>query len=395
MRSDPRDEARGLVGSLATCRTDPATVRRSVDAHVGLRPGDVLLAVGSVVEGLSNRKSDLDLLLIMADDDRTRSDAERCWAVDGCMIDLRPIRMEAARDLAERLAAWARTGWNLLQQAPFSDDERLLLHRMLTGLEVAGPADSRDQPTGWRPDGAELARLKLQVARHLARTIQVDLVGYREDRDFASLVFAAQDLLGHGVDGLLAGHGFTNPNPKWRSRYLDRLAPDWSRPAALPVRSRSARRTFWDLHRAPQDPTETPAGAHALRCVTFTRSVLALAEVRLVAPSGVVHDLGTWSSFIDPLEGVCLPALELDVDFFLGDESFAVGRLNEFGPSLRLSLDEFGLLLLFDGETSIRQPTGPVTPGRSAQVDVAASVERAMTSGLCLTQPAGPVHAGA
>lgn len=340
-----------LSTCLARCGTDRASLVASIDEAVGLRPGDLVLAVGSVVEGLANDKSDLDLLLV-AGDDAGHAETELCWAVGRSMVDLRILHPATVEALTGKLRDWARLPWSLVELAPFSDDERLLLHRLREGL-VVHPLDPAAEP--WRPDRSELARLKLQVARHQARTIQVDLVGYRAEGDYATFVLAAQDLLGHGVDGLLAGHHLTNPNPKWRSRLLARLPLDWERPLWLRPTGVRADRAFWDLHRAPALPEPESAVAHAVRCAAFARAVFAWAEQRLLGTSDGVPRAPLWNggraSATDPV----LPGIEFDVDFLRSDSGVAVARLNEFGASLRLSEREFALLLLCDGRTSVAE----------------------------------------
>jgi hypothetical protein len=238
-----------------------------------------------------------------------------------------------------------------------------------------------------------LARLKLKVARHMARTIQVDMVGYRDECDYATLVFAAQDLLGHCVDGLLAGHYLTNPNPKWRSRLLQRLPLDWEQSLRTWPTGLRADRVFWNLHQAPPDPERDSAVSHALRCLAFARVTFAWAEERLLRHGGSDGGPHIWAREESRRHGRPLPSLEFDVDFFFSDTGIAVARLNEFEPALRLSAQEFALLLLFDGQTSAAEAEAVVNDARndgSAPLDVDEMVGRAMRSGLCLYPSPAP-----
>ncbi len=382
-----------LEECLARCGTDQSTLLDSVRGSVDLHVDDRLLVVGSCAEGLGNSKSDLDLLLVAGDG---RDEIERGWALGRGMVDLRVIRTATVEDLTSRVREWVGRSWNLLELAPFSYDERLLLHRLLEGHELHPglPELAADQ---WRPGRTSLAKLKLQVARHMARTIQVDMVGYRDGLDYASLVFAAQDLLGHSIDGLLAGHYITNPNPKWRSRLLDRLPPDWERPLKIRPTGLRPGRVLWDLHRAPAAPERESAVSHALRCVTFARAVFAWAEPRLIGNADV--ESLSWGRVRqdDRPPGQPLPGLEFDVDFFLSRDGIAVGRLNEFGPSLRLSDREFALLLLCDGQTSAVEAETIINGGTnvgSEILDVGRTVASVARSGLLLEPDGvGPVCA--
>jgi hypothetical protein len=256
---------------------------------------------------------------------------------------------------------------------------------LLEGLELYPASGRADYP--WRPRRLELARLKLQVARHMARTIQVDMVGYRDEHDYCTLVLAAQDLLGHGIDGLLAGHHLTNPNPKWRIRLLRRLPLDWERPLQMRPTGLRAEQAFWDLHQTPPEPTREPAVAYALRCVSFARVAFAWAEDRLLerpAPDGdrCAWELDQWRA-----PGQPLPGLEFDVDYVFSSTGIAVARLNEFGAALRLSEREFALFLLLDGQTSIDEAraivNGALADG-AEPLDVDEVLGRVIRSGLCL-----------
>lgn len=376
MRASAERTPATIEQCLARYGLDQPSLVASVDAAVGLCEGDLLLAVGSVVEGLGNSKSDLDLLLVAEEIAAGRPEAEQGLVSGRCVVDLRVIHSATAQALTSRLRTWAQLPWNLSALAPFSYDERLLLHRLLDGFELY-PGDRAGSQLG--PERSELARLKLQVARHLARTIQVDMVGYREEGDYASLVFAAQDLLGHGVDALLAGYQLTNPNPKWRARLLQRLGPDWERPLGLRPTGLSPDVAVWHLHRAPAEPDRAAAICHALRCLSFARAVFAWAERRVLgfADSAVASWTATETA------GQALPALEFDVDFFLSEQRIAVARLNEFGASLSLSSSEFTLLLLCDGQTTMGEAAA-LLPDSSEPLDVPRTVELFSRHGLCL-----------
>jgi hypothetical protein len=113
-------EPTALDERLERLGTDQSSLVASINDAVGLRSSDVVLAVGSLAEGLGNRKSDLDLLLVVGDDDPTRAQTELCWAIGRRMIDLRVLHSATIERLTSRLSQWARLPWNLAEQAPFS-----------------------------------------------------------------------------------------------------------------------------------------------------------------------------------------------------------------------------------------------------------------------------------
>lgn len=402
--SPPNLQAAELTATLSRLGTDSEAVVRSVDAAVGLTAGHLLLAVGSVVEGLGTSKSDVDLLLIVTDEaESALPEGEIAWTLGRCIVDVRIVRAETVAKLLCRLRDWAQLPWDVSKAAGFSHEDRVLLHRLLRGCRLfpRGEAPRFD----YRPAEADLARLKLQVARHLARTIQVDMVGYRDNGDYPSLVFAAQELLGHAVDGLLAGHRVTNPAPKWRSRLLESLPARWSDPIATRWTGLPAHRVYWQLHRAPAEPEPGPALEHATRCTCFARAVCAWAEARLVTGTASEPVRLAWSGDgsrpqearpyeASPHEArphdarpyeASPPGLELDVDFRIGDAKVTLARLNEFGGSLTVTAQEFAVLLLLDGQTSV--PGAEVAgagPAAGGVPDIGRLAALARDAGLCL-----------
>lgn len=327
--------------------TDLSSLMTSVETTIGFSAGDVLLAVGSLVEGLGNHKSDIDLVLIKSQTARCEP-CEVAVVVGKCLADVQILESVELENLLSRFDAWARQPWELARAAKFTPEERRLLHRLLHSYPLWQGARS---PIAVRPPAlADLCRLKLHVARQMARTIQVDMVGLRDSCDHRSLVFASQDLLGHAIDALTASHRLTNPTAKWRSKLLDSLPADWERSLTVRPTGLSAHELVWRLHRAPERASAEPAAEHAFRIASFARAVFAHAERRLVGQAETpTHRL--WLQ-VARKRRVPLPCLDLDVDFFAADGKVTIGRLNEFGQTLELSPQEFEVTLLFDGMTT-------------------------------------------
>lgn len=326
-------------------KTQLTTVVENVHKTVGLGPDDLLLAVGSIVEGHGNSRSDLDLLLITP----REFGSHASFVAGKCIVDVRVLKVAEVDELLARFENWSQSPWQVTHAAPLTYDERILLHRLHHGLALH--RGENEQVTRRLPSLLNLARLKLHVARQLARTIQVDMAGYREVGDYRSLVFAAQEVLGHAVDALVAGHYLTNPLPKWRSRLLESLPSDWElslghRPTGLPAAERA-----WRLHRAPVRADRESSLKHALRIATFARAVFHWAETTLVG-SSVKLQPKTWPRTVQKSSEAPLPYLDFDVDFFLSNGHVTVARLNEFSDTLKMSATEFAMALLFDGTTT-------------------------------------------
>jgi hypothetical protein len=349
---------------LASNGTTLPAIQAEADRVLGLKADEALLAVGSLVEGLGSRKSDLDLFWITP-----RSAAELppevslTLVVNQCLVDVRVLRVTEIENLLGRFRAWCNQPWDTMREAKFPIEDRLLLHRLLSGLLLS--KKQKRVMEGLRPAPDDLARLKLHMARHASRTMQVDMIGYRDHSDFYSLVFAAQEVLGHTIDALLAGHGFTNPQPRWRSRFLRRIPKDWEqalqlRPSGLPPAE-----LYWRLHRAPKVADEKSAVEHAARVVSFSRGVFKWAEGILLRQKEQQPRATNWSRVRRVARDRRLPYLDLDVDFATFDDGVVMGRLNEFGETVELSPREFAAALLFDGTTTVREAEMAIQQGRS------------------------------
>jgi predicted nucleotidyltransferase len=333
---------------------DVSSVLAEIEATIDLDASDLVLIVGSIAEGLGNLKSDIDVLLITSrpDDHRGDSAGDVTLVVDRCVIDVQIVQASTIERLLDRFAAWCRQPWNVSRAVDFTLDERTVLHRLRHGYTLYEAGHDRVRRRA--PTVADLARLKVQVARHLLRTIQVDMVGYRDAGDDPSLMFAAQDLLGQAVDALTATYSLTNPNPKWRSRLLSLVPKDWE--AILPIRPSglSALDHMWCLHRAPSRPEREACRRHAVRTTTFARAVSVGAEGHVLGLSGVSMPPIEWRERDPKQHERPLPCLELDVDFILAEERIALARLNEFGPPLVLTPRDFAVVMLFDGTNTER-----------------------------------------
>ncbi|HWO26748.1 MAG TPA: hypothetical protein VNO30_48800 [Kofleriaceae bacterium] len=344
---------------------DLPSVVTGVEAAVGLHADDVLLGVGSIVEGLGNSKSDIDLLLITARDQRELpSRDELGLVISRCLIDLRILRTSWIDEVIGRLRRCGQARWAVTHPVTFTPDERSLLHRLLHGRVLNGVRQAQIEAR--MPPRADLARLKLQVARQMGRTIQVDMVGYWESGDYRSLVFAAQELLGHAVDALTAGYGLTNPTPKWRHRLLDLLPASWAHALVLRPTQASASQQYWRLHRAPAEPDERTALEHAFRIATFTRAVFAWAEGHLVGPSRPIWQPDPWPALARRPDDILLPYLDFDVDFAFGEDRVTLARLNEFGETVEVTPRELAVTLLCDGTTTAREAEALLQAGDGA-----------------------------
>jgi len=334
---------------------DLSTVTRAVTDRLGRAGDDRLLAVGSVVEGLGNQKSDLDMMLVTPRTAETGTGAVTV-VVGRCLVDVQILPFTEVQLLLDRFDTWRAAPWDVARSAGFRLEERTVLHRLRHGVPLY---DTDGQAAERFPALVDLARLRYHAARQNARTIQVDMVGYREVGDFRSLAFATADLLGQAVDALLAGYGLTNPLFKWRSRLLDMLPADWASELGIRCRGTSAGDHAWNLHRGPERPDKAGVITQAYEVTAFTRSVFVWADRTLLGRGrSVPRGAATWDD-----TGDALPALVFDVDVQPTPDGAVVGRLNEFGRTRTLSVEELGLALLLDGRTTAAGALSTVLPG--------------------------------
>jgi hypothetical protein len=341
---------------LARHGLDLPSVAEDVCAKLQLAGDDVLFAAGSLVEGLGNEKSDVDLLLVTSRPDSSFSFTalnDVTLIVGNCVIDVRVMQRAAVDELVHRFNDWASQSRPLHAATGFAEDERRFLYRLRHGRPLFGAEGYRQLQT--RIDAADLARHRLTCARNSAGTIQIDLAGFRSSGDPYSMLFAAQDVLANTVDALLAAHGYAVPISKWRLRLLEKLPDDWE--DQLPGRriGLRPRDVYLALHRAPPAPSPDLVLQHALRIVAFARRVFAWAEYRLLHPSSHAT-AAALTGRRSP--GRPLPHLDVDVVVRYRDSQFELLRLNGTGEVFGLSADEYSIICLFDGETSREEASG-------------------------------------
>jgi hypothetical protein len=325
------------------------TVVGAARRAIGLRPGDILFAAGSLIEDLGNEASDLDLFLITERDDIAYTSLrDVAFTVGKSIIDIRVLQYQEVNAILQRFTRWAEQNGPSRGAFAFTEDERKFLHRLHSGLLIDGAAAFeviRAQATAQR-----LARHKLDWARHLAATIRIDLMGLRAESEYESMLLAGQELLWHSADALLAAHGHVNPNPKWRIKLLRRLPADWE--DALP--GRPSHQAAWErylaLHRGPSNLSSTSIAEHVLEIATFTRNVIFGAERELLGSTPARRPT-QW--LVPNAGGPCLPVLDMDFSFRcegVATLGYRAGSDQEF---CQLSDEASQLLALFDGRTSL------------------------------------------
>lgn len=322
----------------------------AVAARVNLQADDILVATGSLVDGLGNTRSDIDFFLIT---DRTdvafTSLCDIALEADGCHVDIRTVPLAEATDLVARFSRWAEAPREPRSSFCFTRDERRFFHGLATG-RVANGGERLNRLREPLLANQSLARHKLDWAAHLIGVSLPDLAGFQSEGDSLSLLFWAQELLGLGIDALLAGRGESNPARKWRMKLIERGGDAWEQ--TLPCRMPgSLIERLLELYRTPDRTDLAAVTKRALEIATVARSYLAFAERGVLSgvrgarlPRPVASEAGS---------AVALPALDFDFVMQFSGQEFVLYRLGDAGWERALSDAEFFLLSLFDGATPL------------------------------------------
>ncbi|MDJ0724913.1 MAG: hypothetical protein QNJ38_07375 [Prochloraceae cyanobacterium] len=326
-----------------------STIVNRVKDYIGLDlRQDVLFFCGSLIEGLGNKGSDLDVYLFTS-----RKDIELNPPYNTTFIMVNDIRCDInifdfseVENLVLKLENWINKPRLVPTIMQFSNRERLLLHRIRTGMVLHG-AKIFQKIRNRVPQNA-LMRQKLDLARHLTNSLQIDLAGMKASCDWVTMVYVAQNILDHCIDAFLAAHGFTNPSWKWRSKLLDRL-PDGSafQFFAYPPKELKLKSTTYHILRRAPAMISTSILDFTHRIVQIARTVMAWSEQRILAPNSEAPIFLKRFNGDNPL-----PLLALDVTVQFEGGRFHIYRFSKPGSKFGLSARAFSLLSLFDGKTS-------------------------------------------
>ena len=203
-----------------------------VQDQITLRPGDQLYVAGSLVEGLGNDTSDIDLFLVSERDislkqtgpaiimhcGRAAIDLE-CWHPNQvkALLDKVPSNVDVTTADHRPSLAWS-----------VGDIERL--HRLASFQLVWG--EDRWLSTSF-VDPSLLAQLVFSRCLAICDAVHIDLVGASRVNDLDQTLLLSNKLLGHCVDALSAAFGQTNPAEKWRLARLRKVSALTSNEASI------------------------------------------------------------------------------------------------------------------------------------------------------------------
>jgi hypothetical protein len=175
---------------------------------------DEVIAVGSVVEGLGNVLSDLDLYVLTENAGSARA-ANFYWLEAGCWVDVTVLQMDQLRDVVRRLhdpGRFSSVEWGEHKCIPWSSLD--ICHRLSIGVPLTDPL----VPLRCQLD-IDRAALAREVAMGYilpARARWLDAVGAMQSGHFGQAAYCAKIALDCAIDAYVALLGQTNTNEKWR-----------------------------------------------------------------------------------------------------------------------------------------------------------------------------------
>jgi len=206
--------------------------RLSVAALAQLIPGpaaeDVLLAVGSLAEGLANDRSDIDLLYI-----GRRPQLSGTLLEDGALPEvvlrtehdievnvmfLEPPTLAALSDTLEKVFQGVGPTTGEPAFTTLSRNEVLLLHRIRVGVPLFGVPE----PVRRRLLVDRLTDYLMLQGRMQHFALREDVLGQLTVGEVESAGFMMFFAMDHVVSLVLASVGETSPDSKWRVRLLRR-----------------------------------------------------------------------------------------------------------------------------------------------------------------------------
>ncbi|HYX72413.1 MAG TPA: hypothetical protein VE732_06555 [Nitrososphaera sp.] len=185
---------------------------------------EIIYFTGSLVEGLGNFKSDIDIYLISDRDfnDRLTCDSIIIITLATCFIDVEILSFDQVNKLVERLNKFpSNEERDQRTTLAFTLPELKFLHNLRIAQPLFGEASFFELTS--KVNKEALSRILFDRSIVSADSLQIDILGLIEDGDSLSARYLLGHYLGHLCSAFLSALGDTNPAEKWRVRKLNEL----------------------------------------------------------------------------------------------------------------------------------------------------------------------------
>lgn len=334
-----------------------------VREYTQITDDEILYATGSLVEGLGNHRSDVDVYLVS-----DRDLADRCTVgsiiilpLSSCTIDIEVVSSRRIDDLIRRLSQYPPEGQRDPRRSAlaFSPGELKLLHNLVIGIPINVGNDSF-QALRSRIDPRAISRCLFDYNAVLIDVLHTDILGLLESGDF----YSARSLIGNFLFSLagafLAVLGNTNPAEKWRVAKLLRFEGALDH-AGLPggLSISLVAEQLRGLH-VDCAPTASGVWSYFRRVVRLSNYIIPWGQRKFVAHTEDGHPtLPPIKSVSHVSEVVCLrdssdslPSLTAECRIHYDPEGYRLWRV---GSAMTVTLNElaYELILQFDGNTRL------------------------------------------
>lgn len=225
-----------LLGGRLRVRSDELLNRSRATSE------DVVVLSGTLLEGIGNLYSDLDLYVIgdelpvvapdgqvmqvIREDGRIRRINEILESTTNVVLDVQYYTFHELATLARslnELYAESRRGTRIFRKTLHPDDEDLI-HKLLTGVTLQDGTGCFSARGTFDAEKFCFLKYRNEVAGYAEFR---DLVGSWTDGDLDSCLYNIRSYLVSQVSGLMFLAGSTNPRPKWFVRRLTCLGEEY------------------------------------------------------------------------------------------------------------------------------------------------------------------------
>lgn len=329
---------------------DEHNLRSEVVNFVQPKDGEFVFACGSLAEGLGNHTSDIDICYAYLDGEGLSNNGAGAEVRIGPIIcDIYSVSLAEMRGLIDLVNTLSAPDINLsLAAKSISDFNRRLVHRLAHSFTLFG--ESTHVTFRELLEEGSLLYHKFNVANYYANVLRLDMAGLRDESEWKSLAMVGQDLLGHTFDALLAGYGYSNPTPKWRTKLLRNIPNNWNHTLLGEPIGEAALDRFFRLHCIPEGFTSQTAYEFALEVASFSRLIFPMIESRLLNEDFEREDMKS-IHHKRPEVRRTTPHLDLDIAIKYRDRGFEIFRINSNENRFHLSNDLFELIRFFNDKT--------------------------------------------